>query len=96
VKNISLYTTHRKEVQKDRITVFFTAVKAGSGLLVGSRDAASAACPVTGDCDFSVFSHCSGAELQPLSIYFSSTVLKYQSQSNGKNWPNQGLGFTDS
>jgi hypothetical protein len=24
-------------------------------LLVGSRDAAAAACPVTGDCDFSVF-----------------------------------------
>jgi hypothetical protein len=87
-EHIIVHDTSKKGSERQNYSVF-TAVKARRGLLVGSRDAASAACPVTADCDFSVFSHCSGAELQPLSIYFSSTVLKYQSQSNGKNWPNQ-------
>jgi hypothetical protein len=53
-EHIIVHDTSKKGSESQNYSVF-TAVKAGRGLLVGSRDAASAACPVTADCDFSVF-----------------------------------------
>jgi hypothetical protein len=72
VTNISLY---KRGSERQIFRVLIQAVKAGSGLLVGSRNAA-AACPVTCNCDFSGVFHFRGAELQPFIFIFKKRKLK--------------------